>query len=676
MEHSILHSRRASRVPVFLSLVLASLVLAATPGPGSDARAVVTYSYSGSHQLVWTSNTSKTLTVSRTGGYTALMVTAYLSGSSKFSISPSSVSWPDSSQDTGYNFPRYFSVSFSSNVLDTSIAWLLLTDGNRSDTIVLTGIGTPNTTDFSVADTSRSITVSDSGNIPAIVIDGIYNLQSSAINVTATLSDSGYWDLDGHGNYEVISVPGFSKTQFRLTYTPHGVYQDHVIVILTCTSPYYEQKTVLVQVTDPRYAPVYYAPTVTAPDLGLVQPGDSACGTVTIANHTVQGITITYISSDSIHWSERGGTLPFTIPAGGSMTVGVCYHPPQGDFGTYATDRIYVSYRDSSGLTGSVAANATAHTPSCMESLVDSLQLDDVIAGGYVEATAQFLVHRTFMLTAGNGYLSWGGTVQVVSPSLPMQVHAGDTVSLRFRVTPSFDTGSYSYYWGYIPLADSGCSAQISFNGLATRSTTSNLQLFPAQSELLAMTTSSQVTVDTFWFINNYPGEVHIPSGGVHLAQGTYFSILGEIPHSLPDTLTTSQSLGVIVQFSGDTNGFYHDSLYIDAEHALQSMPINLEAIRTGVPAAVRGVAASGPALLWLAPNPATGPVAIAIANAEKASIEIFDLLGNRVAAVPNALSSSWDATGMSGGIYIVRATGVDQNGNTFTLSKRLILAK
>ena len=30
----------------------------------------------------------------------------------------------------------------------------------------------------------------------------------------------------------------------------------------------------------------------------------------------------------------------------------------------------------------------------------------------------------------------------------------------------------------------------------------------------------------------------------------------------------------------------------------------------------------------------------------------------------------------MSGGIYIVRATGVDQNGNTFTLSKRLILAK
>ncbi|MDP4199369.1 MAG: T9SS type A sorting domain-containing protein [Bacteroidota bacterium] len=671
MKYSIRHIWRGACAMCLMSLLLVSFMLCTE----RDARALVTFSYTGSHQLVWTSNGAKTVTINRIGGYTPLSVDAYLSGSKKFSLDYQNVYWPDSSQDTGYMFPRYFSVRFSSSANDTSIAYLVLSDSVVRDTIELIGYGTQDSRDFTVSDTALSIFVSDSTQLGGTTSEWLYNRQSSSIYVVARLSDSTNWDLDGHGGSESILVSSFGSRAFNVNYKPHGVYHDNVTITLTCASPYYQQRIVTVQATDNHYAPVSYVPTVTAPDLGEVQPGDSACGTVTISNHTSQAITITYIrASDSTYWSLQFDPLPFAIPAGGSRTATVCFHPPQGDIGDYAGDRIYVSYRDSNGMTGTVADNAYAHTPAALEAIRDSLRLDDVIVGGYVEATAIFVAHKNLTLAGGSSYVSGGGSVSIIAPSMPHQMHSGDTVSIRIRVTPSADTAGY--YWGYIPLSDTGWSGEIVFQGQSMQSSTSDLQLFPAQSELLALTTSSQVTVDTFWFVNNYSGAVHIPLGGVHLAQGTYFSILGEIPRNVPDTLTSSQKLGVIVQFSGDTNGFYHDSLYIDADYAIQSLPINLEAVRTGVPAAVHRVAIAGPAQIWLAPNPALGPVAISIDNAERASIDIFDVLGNRVAVMPNAISSSWDPTGLSGGIYIIRASGMDQNGDPFAISKRLVLAR
>jgi hypothetical protein len=201
------------------------------------------------------------------------------------------------------------------------------------------------------------------------------------------------------------------------------------------------------------------------------------------------------------------------------------------------------------------------------------------------------------------------------------------------------------------------------------------LRLFSDQRELLAFTTASQVTIDTFWFENNYVGEVHVTHAT--LAQGTHFSILGEIPHALPDTLKFGQMLGVIVQFSGDTTGFYHDSLTIEASQNLQSFPVyNLEAVYTKTSAGVASNVHNGPALLTLSPNPATGPVQIAIANASHTSVEVFDLLGDLLWSADNSMGYVWTPNEQTNGTYIVRASGIDTDGRPFTLSKRLILGR
>lgn len=657
------------------SLLLVSLVVFA----GNNARAVVTYSYSGSHQLTWNTNSSKTITINRTGGYTALVACAVVMGSSNFSVSPYAVYWPDSSMDTAYKFPRYFSVQFASSKADTSTGFLVLYDSahTHSDTIALTGYGTQDTRDFRVADTSMWFNViRDSMGTFAFATDIVYSLQSSGITVFAGLDDSTHFDLDGHGGSELLSIAGSGNRTFQVNYTPHGVYHDQTTVHLVCGSPYSQKRDIIVYVTDPLYAPTYYIPTVTAPGLGVVAPGDTGCGLVVIENTTKQPITITYISTDSVRWTANKPSVPFTIQPGNKVTFNVCFVPGAHEYGTYSTDGIRVSYSDPNGLTGSVSAGAWARTPSCIEGLNDTLQFDDVIAGGYVDALVPVVVHLDSMLTESYHSI-WpsGGTVSVVSPSLPMHVHAGDTVLLRLRVTPQNDTSGT--YWGYISFAGGGgCGATLSFFGNVTKTGTSNLQLFPAQTELIAMRTTQKVTVDTFWFVNNTSTDVHVT--GASLAHGApYFAINGYLPHSLPDTLTPSQKFGVIVQFNGDTLGFYHDSLTIQASQSLMSQVYNLEAVLLkSAGAGVNLSIAPVQATLSLVPNPAQGEISIAIAGAPRATIELYDLLGNRVATLANVSQTTYDPSALAGGIYIVRATGTDDAGNAFTISKRLAIVK
>ncbi|MDP4233659.1 MAG: T9SS type A sorting domain-containing protein [Bacteroidota bacterium] len=660
-----------------------SLLLAAAT---QNASAFVSYSYGGSHQYTWSTNGSTALALTRTGGTTALTVFATLSGSSNFTLDQSSIYWADSSQDTGIvRNTRYLGVYFSSALDDTSTAVLILHDSHRIDTIYLTGYG-PHVTD--TVDYLLNwnyglphITVRrDSGGTSSSGTVYVLNHRTSTITVSISLLDSTNWDINGGGGLLATMAAGGSRT-LTITYHPHGVWRDTATVNIVCYTPYYQDTVIHIYVTDPLFAPPSYIPGITAPALGQVQQGDTTCGPVTLTNATSKAIQITAINiSADYDWSLSSvPSTPFWLAAGSTNTFSICYNPAVGFFGGSSAD-VDVDWLDSSGMSGRIYATATGYTPSCVKLLGDTVVLDDVLIGGYVEATEYAIVHKDSILRTTYLFMTDSGSVQVISPSLPTRVHAGDTIPVRFRATPA-GQGRYGngVYWGYISLSDGdNCTSTITFRGRALDSSSSGLQLFPAETELLAMTTSSQVTLDTFWFVNNYGGSVIIPSNGVKLSQGTHFSIAGTLPHALPDTITSSQNFGVIVQFSGDTSGFYHDSLTIEASHNLQGFPVyNLEALYTkSANSGVNSIMSSSPASLSLVPNPSEGPVTMMLASATKASIEIFDVLGNRVAVMPNALTSSWDPTGLSDGIYIVRANGVDENGTAFTLLKRLILAR
>jgi hypothetical protein len=346
---------------------------------------------------------------------------------------------------------------------------------------------------------------------------------------------------------------------------------------------------------------------------------------------------------------------------------------------------ITVSYSDTSGLTGSVEGTAYgAVYGSCLESLrsnSDSLKLDEVIYGGYVEATESFIIHSDTELSAGSGVMYQGGSVQVISPSLPMRVHAGDSVKITFRVTPgSMDSSIYGLglYYGYIPLYLGGCTGEITFQGDVTDSTSGALQLFSDQTELLALRSSTTTVTKTFDFVNSSGLPERVTS--VSLANGSHFSITGYDPHAPVDTLYSNDQLGITLQFDANTTGFYQDSLTIVTEAGLSTPVIhrfNVEAIREAS-SGVTLITMTSPVDVTLSPNPTQGLVSISIGNAARAQVEVFDLLGSKLANVPNVSTSSytWNAGNLPNGIYIVRASGTDENGNTFVISKRLVLER
>ncbi len=141
-----------------------------------------------------------------------------------------------------------------------------------------------------------------------------------------------------------------------------------------------------------------------------------------------------------------------------------------------------------------------------------------------------------------------------------MQVHAGDTVTIVFRVIPpAMDSTIYGVglYFGYIPLYLGGCNDLLSFEGTVTDSTNTELQLFEDQTGLLALTSDGTTTVDTFWFGNNESDPVIVTN--VALSQGTNFTILGVLPHAPlpirlpPEQLWASSSNSMAIQVASTT---------------------------------------------------------------------------------------------------------------------------
>ena len=677
----------------------------------SGARASTSYTYYGSHTLTWNSNSERAIWISRTGGYDSLTVYASLTGSSKFTLNNSAVWWSDSSRDTSYPYDtsRYFIVSFNSTLPDTNFAKLVIHDGQHSDTIALIGYGTLDPIDYTIRDvdgymdTARGINSTsiyfnpDSGT--TVSFDGIlYNHRTTPIDVLTTLSDSSYWSIDNDGGYEDFSLNGTSDHSygraFQVRYTPHGVYLDSVEVHMNCSSPTNQSFSFWIYAYDLRYAPHYYIPTVTVNTL-IGAFDTTVCGTVTIRDSTTEPISLTDVSLDYTgEWSISGlPSLPYLLNPGAGITFSICFEP-NSYRGQYYYNNINVSFEDTSGLKGSTKAQTAAVVyEECLQSLrapSDTLKLDEVLAGGYVETSEKFIARIDTELFAGQGIMYQGGSIQVISPQLPMRVHSGDTVTITIRVTPASVDSSINgegTYYGYLPLSLGGCSSFLSFMGTVTDSSNTDLQLFSNERGLLAMTTGNSVTVDTFWFDNNDLKQVIVSN--VALSQGTNFKILGELPHSPNDTLTSGNKMGVFLQFDGDTNGFYHDSLAVTtdasithgktqiASGASTTLYFNLEAFQTKGAASVMRSIPAPDVEVSIVPNPSSGPVEISVSGTAKASIEVYDLLvGKQIIETTDGPAYDWNPENLPNGVYIARVSGVDANGQTFVISKRISLQR
>jgi len=304
----------------------------------------------------------------------------------------------------------------------------------------------------------------------------------------------------------------------------------------------------------------------------------------------------------------------------------------------------------------------------CIVTLNDTVDVSDVMVGGYVDASLKFITQRDSSVRLKSA-IADSASVSILSPAFPRPAQFGDTVAVKFRVTPQHTTD----YAGAITLSLDECQPVFPFRGRAVMDGEDSLKLFGDQSALLTLRADSIATSRTFYFQNTMPATIRVTD--VHLTDTTHFRIDSVLPHAIPDTLTSGAYLAVAMTFDADTLGFYRDSLVIVTEGSAQAIAFNVQAIMAktaGKPQQNVSEASASEAAFLLFPNPTRGDVAIGISNASHATVEVFDLLGNRVTSLSVMGTLAWDARMLPAGSYFVRASGVDAEGRSFVISKRL----
>ncbi len=657
------------------------LVLCAIAMLGSvrNLQATTTYRYSGSSSVLWTTNSTKNFTIARVGSG-ALTVHGALTGSSKFRLYNTSVYLPDSAHDSlgVYDTVRQFVVAFSSSIADTTYATLILHDSSRADTISLIGFGTADTNDF---EASPSNNISLYPPTTSYGWEYITNHHSTSFTEYAAISGDSGFTIHGHGSSVTINQYGYGTDSLRIDYHAYHSGAANGYLHIWTDSGHRTSTYIYLYGYDSTGGggggTTLTAPVITGPALGVVQFGDTACGTVIIRNPNSVPMRITHIVDSAAYdnnWSATGmHSTPFTLAAHDSTTYTLCWTPPHNNwFDSYVS--IFASYSDSAGRSsGSAHSYASAHGPSCYTPYPDSIaQMSDVMAGGYIEGVSGFIMHIDSTMVIADVQMD-SGAVTILSPSFPRTVHNGDTVMVHFRVTPSAANPPHGTYRGFAEFATGNCYQEFYIRGQVVTNSSDSLGLFADQTELLTLRSDTTSITRTFRFINNSGGREFVTSAS--LSTGAHFHITGYDPHSPWDTLANGASMGITIQFDADTNGFYRDSLTINTQGGLKGQVFNLEAIRSqGVSAGVQQIALVSPASLSIVPNPATGPVVIALSNTRRSTLEIFDLLGARIAIVPDAPSYIWQPGNLPAGSYIIRASGVDANGAQFVISKSLIL--
>jgi hypothetical protein len=408
---------------------------------------------------------------------------------------------------------------------------------------------------------------------------------------------------------------------------------------------------------------------VSSLSLQNITPGDTVCDYIILHNPDSTDVKVTNVSLQGSNWSVQTPALPFTIPGNGTRTIPVCFSSPM--YNGYGSMMVTFTITGL-GVTNTGTGYLYGSTIPCLETSIDTVRFNDVIVGGYVDAAVTFTNHSSTTTMSEHHLNMFSKGFSILNDPFPTTVQTGSSITVHYRFAP--DTARWHY--GYTTLlTDSLCQHTLTLLGQGIPGTDSsevNLKLFPETQELLPLRTETNSFTRTFYFRNNANKTARVTD--VYLAHNdAHFSITGMTPNSTPVTLTTGQTMGVEITFTSDTNGFYHDSLVVITEDGAKATYFDLEAVRTNGAAAAVGpqVKLGESASLSLSPNPMSNMVDIHVDGVQQQRVEIYDMLGNRIAEVKG---TTWSSAGLANGSYIVRASGIDGTGKSFVISKRLVV--
>jgi hypothetical protein len=196
----------------------------------------------------------------------------------------------------------------------------------------------------------------------------------------------------------------------------------------------------------------------------------------------------------------------------------------------------------------------------------------------------------------------------------------------------------------------------------------------------IGITTNGGTTaVDTLTFYNTSGAAITVNS--VYMPNTPNLSLIGS-SITTPTTIQAGGSFQIYVQFNpnGQLNTVFTNPLYISTDQSIQPQMYTIQALAQ----AAAGVTAVSPTSFdfSIVPNPSAGEVRVMLSNASSAtSVEIFDILGNRIATLSQAQNYSWNGVDQSGanvaaGVYVVRVTGTDADGHAFRSSKQVVIQK
>jgi hypothetical protein len=477
----------------------------------------------------------------------------------------------------------------------------------------------------------------------------------------------------------------------RVTYTSTDNHFDTAVFIIKSDIPGSRIDTFLIIAEDSLYKPkpIFRGDTI---DFRTQLPGSETWVTVPLVNPNKQPIAIMELQKDSGNTSGFGisvmHSFPFNIAAQKKDSFLLTYTAPY-EQGVNSHAGVSFKYLVG-GETQYFRFTFLGKTAACypMEP-AGILTLESVIPGGYTDASFSITNNSTDPLTIDSINLGLGNAglyFSVNSPSLPAVVQAGDKqhIGIRFAPTdyvPGMATSPVTINLSSANIDQYLCKQLVYTLASETISAddTSRIPLYPNQTASLPMTSKTDTLTKRFTFINNLSIPIRVVS--VAVGSGTHFRITSTDPAMLPVILQPNDVFTIDVLFDAGMNGYYTDDLIIVTDQSLSAQTYRLKALRTEGQTESVEQDGSINAVLNVFPNPATsGTISIKAPQGTK-KISIFDALGRFITESKNTTEWIWkavhqDRTGITTGVYFVRAEGLESNGRPFVISKRVIFER
>jgi hypothetical protein len=399
-------------------------------------------------------------------------------------------------------------------------------------------------------------------------------------------------------------------------------------------------------------------------------------------------------------WSlENVASLPFAVPPGTSNLGELCALVTSSDSDAQAlTGSLYIVYTYSGGTDSTIVAlhgQRQALNTNCIS--VSGTDFGAVVEGGSRTQSITLTNTTDTSIYVDSAQITGDySEFTINSPSFPLVIAKGSSVSVSITFTvPSPSTrDNYSAKWdasiyGTSPDGMACNSLDVGLTGSLLIPVVDSVTLnVPPGSTALSITSHTTKSRHAIFIHNDSSAYLLIQS--LALADSTtiaFFGSPGNLISYSYDSLHAGQTEGpIILTLETPDTGTYNLNLILtyivqgtqSRKQITGNSTYEYKVVAHRLPPAAAGVSQELPQVsdFSINPNPASGEVTISLDQARAAKIDIFDLLGKRLANFDDNSSHSWNASNQPNGVYIVRASGVDSNDLQFIISKRLVIAR